>query len=724
MSFFDELKRRNVIRVGIAYAVVAWLLLQLTEVLKELLGLPDELGRTVVLILAIGFLPVLIFAWAFEWTPEGIKRDADVDRTDSVSPQAGRKLDRLIIVVLTVALAGFAWDKFGGLRDSEQASAPGPATEQADLLDQSIAVLPFVNMSGNQDNEYFSDGLSEELLNLLAKVNGLKVAARTSSFTFKNSNADIGEIGQALNVATILEGSVRRSGNQARITAQLIKVDDGFHLWSETFDRELDNIFQVQDEIATAIVDALKLPLLGQDATPLQSESATSFEAYDLYLLGQFSAKSWTEEDLTAAIDYFKRALELDDSFAPAWAGLAKSYALVQDFGNMDRNQALQLGAEAVANALQLDPQLPEALSARALLHRYEGNTSLALETAQQALAIDPNNVEAMRQIVRATQFTVPPLALEMATRAWELDPLSGPGRRMLLMSTNWANNDLSDVEALAEDMLASNPNDPNVFEGLAETYRARDQHALAAEYYRKTWQGRPGDVYPAARLVQLYLSIGDLEQAQRWAALARERGGVSSVWADDAQDRIDIYLGKFESYLQRKQKALQAESFTQVRSRSRLGLALYQTGQQREAIEQLRLAVPLDKAGGFEVTNYSEYMAGSMLAALLPAGQQRQDLTEKLYRFAQDRQWDNSWLAFNHVLKALIYAGKNQRDEMLSRLEKALAMDWVDTQPLKQHPAMQAWQEDPLLQELLLRMEARAAQIRLEVAKAVGKAS
>ena len=264
MSFFAELKRRNVVRVGIAYAIAAWIILQATDVIGEILDLPQWGGKLILLMLGVGFVISLFLAWAFELTPEGLKRESEVDRDSSITRVTGRKLDRAIIVVLALALAWFAWDKFsgGGAPSARPETAAATATEPEapsaeKAVDQSIAVLPFINMSADADNEYFSDGLSEELLNLLAQVEGLKVAARTSTFKFKGSDADIAEIGEKLNVATVLEGSVRKAGDQVRITAQLIMVDDGFHLWSENYDRRLDNIFEVQDEIASAIVDAL-----------------------------------------------------------------------------------------------------------------------------------------------------------------------------------------------------------------------------------------------------------------------------------------------------------------------------------------------------------------------------------------------------------------------------------------------------------------------------------
>ena len=228
-SVWGELKRRNVVRVAIAYVIVGWLVLQATSVLVPLLALPESVGRLVFLFLIIGFPLALFFAWAFELTPEGIKREKDVDRTESVTHVTGRKLDFTIIGVLAIALMFFAVDKFV-LAPVTTATVTSPQEVIATESRVSIAVLPFVNMSSDSEQEYFSDGLSEELLNLLAKIPGLKVIARTSSFAFKGKNEDLRVIGAALGATTVLEGSVRKSGERVRITAQLIDVADGTHL--------------------------------------------------------------------------------------------------------------------------------------------------------------------------------------------------------------------------------------------------------------------------------------------------------------------------------------------------------------------------------------------------------------------------------------------------------------------------------------------------------------
>ena len=321
MTFFAELKRRNVIRVGLAYVVLSWLLLQVGDVLFEALRLDDSALTIMLAILALGFIPVVIFAWVYELTPEGVKRESEIEPGQSITAHTGHRLNITIVILLVASLGLFAWDRF-----IAPDTAPATRDEPALASDEpSIAVLPFADMSVEGDQAYFGDGIAEELLNVLAQVDGLKVAARTSSFKFRGDEHDIVQIGNALNVATVLEGSVRRAGDQVRITAQLIDVNGGYHLWSSSYDRKLDNILAVQDEIAAAIVDALRLELkLHPEGS--SSGHADSGEAYDLYLRGRDLAREPSKAGLLRAIQFYEQALAIDPDFVPAHGAIASAW--------------------------------------------------------------------------------------------------------------------------------------------------------------------------------------------------------------------------------------------------------------------------------------------------------------------------------------------------------------------------------------------------------------
>ena len=400
MSFFNELKRRNVFKVAAAYIIVGWLIMQAGEVLSPALRLPEWINSALAFFLILGFPLALIFAWAFEMTPEGLKKEKDVDRSKSITNATGKKLNHTIVIVLVLALGLFAFDKFvldperdaaeiaTAIQDAQEQAVPSGEPAQAEL---SIAVLPFVNMSSDQEQEYFSDGLSEELLNLLAKIPDLRVAARTSSFSFKDQNLEIPEIAERLKVAHILEGSVRKSGDQIRITAQLIQADNGYHLWSETYNRKLDNIFQIQDEIAVAVVDALKITLLGE--APKVRE--TDPEAYQLFLEGQFLRRQVTEDSLPKAIEIFKKALDIDPGYVPAWAELAYTYMWAAGtIGSVSIEQGNALADQAIEMAIRTDPNHAFSYFVRGASRIFNKFSFMeGVEDYQQAIKLDPGNV-------------------------------------------------------------------------------------------------------------------------------------------------------------------------------------------------------------------------------------------------------------------------------------------------------------------------------------------
>jgi len=440
MSFFKELKRRNVFRVGIAYVVSSWLLMQVTDLVFPRIGLDDSAVTLVFALLGIGFIPALIFAWAFEMTPEGIKKEKDVDRSQSIAQVTGRKLDYSIIAVLIVALGYFAYDKFvltpaEHARELESAMAMEPEDNS-----KSIAVLPFVNMSEDASNEYFSDGISEEILNSLAKVRELRVAGRTSSFAFKGQNQDLRQIGDTLGVEHILEGSVRKSGNTVRITAQLIRVDSGFHLWSESYDRELNNVFAIQDEISSAILTALKATLLEGEAEAITS-TRTNSEAYDYYLLAKQRMYERTHLALKSAAELLDKAIAIDPEYAPAYAQRGITANLLSDtsYGDIPNDQALAQSKLYLDKALELDPNLAEAWAGLGLY--YNGppaQPDKGIPVLEKALALNPNLNDAANWLVLfywGVNRTTESMALldEIASR----DPLYRPavGNRAFQMA-------------------------------------------------------------------------------------------------------------------------------------------------------------------------------------------------------------------------------------------------------------------------------------------------
>ena len=388
-SVWGELKRRNVVRVAVAYAIAAWLLIEITATTFPILKLPDWSVTLVTVLVLIGFPLALILAWAFELTPEGIKKEKDVDRSESVTHLTGRKLDFVIIGVLAIAVAYFVVEKFIWPDELAPESQVDASITVPQEIDKSIAVLPFVNMSDDAGNEYFSDGISEEILNLLAKVPEMRVTSRSSAFSFKGQNVDIPTIAARLNVAHVLEGSVRKFGSQLRITAQLIEVATDTHLWSATYDRELENIFAIQDEIAAAVVDALKITLLGKEPKAIE----TNPEAYALYLQGRYLNNQRTDVSYTQAERLLKQALEIDSGFAPAWAELGNVYNNQANEGARLFDEGHELARDTIQQALAINPQYGRAYAGLAMVEMfYDWDFTAAEQNMQRALALNPGD--------------------------------------------------------------------------------------------------------------------------------------------------------------------------------------------------------------------------------------------------------------------------------------------------------------------------------------------
>ena len=358
MSLIDELKRRNVLRVGAAYVVTAWLVIQVVETLFPIYGLSDASIRIVITILAIGLIPTLIFAWAFELTPEGLKKESEIDRSRSITGHTGRKLDRMIMVVLTLALGYFAFDKFV-LDPERDAELVAETTQQvrSDVLvesygEKSIAVLPFTDMSRSGDQQYLSDGLAEELLNLLVKVKGLRVASRSSAFNLRDESLSISEIASRLNVAHILEGSVRLIDDQLRVTVQLIEAGSDTHLWSQNYDRKFENIFELQDDIAAQVVDELKVNLMG--TVPVAEE--VDPEAYQLQLQASFLMRRINAEESQNIVGLLEQAVRIDPDYFTAWIKLGDMYQRQAIMGGMPEKEALAKSRKAIRRAAELRP--------------------------------------------------------------------------------------------------------------------------------------------------------------------------------------------------------------------------------------------------------------------------------------------------------------------------------------------------------------------------------
>jgi len=390
--FFAELKRRRVFRVMAVYGAVAFVVLQVADILQEGLRLPDSFLPVATAVLLLGFPIAIVLAWAFESTPDGIKRtdEASPGELQAIitAPASQRWPAGLLALVGICALLAGVW--YVG-RQSAPASTTDAATGR---VDASIAVLPFVNMSSDEEQEYFSDGISEELLNLLAKIPELRVAARTSSFSFKDQNLEIPEIADRLNVAHVLEGSVRKSDTQVRITAQLIRADDWFHLWSKTWDRTLDDIFAIQDEIAADVAEQLQVTLLG--AAPTVEEIDP--EAYALVLQARHLGRQFTPESFELSNTMYEQALAIEPDYAEAWAGRARNYSFGASNGLLPIDEGYRLAGEAANRALTIDPENADAYAVLSnIASTFHNDLATAARQLERAFELDPTNLDIIR---------------------------------------------------------------------------------------------------------------------------------------------------------------------------------------------------------------------------------------------------------------------------------------------------------------------------------------
>lgn len=419
-SLFQELKRRNVFKVGVGYLVLGWVILQVADVIIEPLHLPDWTMTMLIVIGTLGFPLVLFFAWAFELTPEGLKRDSEIDPQQSITIQTGHKINHLIIALMSVALVLFAYDKF--FTDVEPLVTDHHEVAQG----ASIAVLPFVNMSSDPEQEYFSDGISEEILNVLAKIPNLQVTSRSSAFAFKGKDINIAEVAQKLNVDNVLEGSVRKSGNRIRITAQLINASTDKHIWSETYDRELLDIFTIQDEISSSIVTALKAQLGLEVVNVNPPTRGVDLEAYNEYLHGKFFVEQRNQASLEKALEYFDKAIAIAPDYAPAWMGKAWAISFLSElnYGNIPTEIAEQRARVAAEKSITLDPKLAEAYAIMGIIEMHAGNSDAVKQNLDRAIQLNPNLANAYAWYAEAT-YESPVEQMNLREKALKLDPMS-----------------------------------------------------------------------------------------------------------------------------------------------------------------------------------------------------------------------------------------------------------------------------------------------------------
>jgi len=525
MSLFSELKRRNVFRVAIAYTVIAWILAQVADIAFDNFGTPEWVSKTVLFLLVLGFPLAVFFAWAFELTPEGLKKEKDVDREASITSHTGRKLDYSIIVLLVLALGYFVWESRVAERgfDVDQAAVEVAAATAEDAVienDISIAVLPFDNRSSREEDEFFTEGIHDDLLTTIAKIGSMKVISRTSVMAYKDTTKNIREIAKELGVANILEGGIQRSGNQVRINVQLIDAENDIHLWAEIYDRELtaENIFAIQSEISKAIADALQATLSPEDQEKLDVVHTRNLEAYESYLLAKRLWTARTAESNAESIIHFQHAIDLDPAYALAYVGLSDAYRHSVYYEGADPSDVFPLARRALETALHLNDQLGEAYASLGTLKSSARDYAGAEADFLRAIELSPNYLPSYNWYSLLLGFQGRnEESLVILRKGLALDPLSAVIRNNVGFALS-AVGQFNEARKTFERSIEMHPMSRFGYSGLGFHHAGVSGRIdEATMWLSNALEVAPTDAGTMSFLAMMYLTLGDFDTAEQW---------------------------------------------------------------------------------------------------------------------------------------------------------------------------------------------------------------
>ena len=516
-SVWAELRRRNVVKVAAVYAIVGWLLIEVSSVLLPTFQAPEWVMRVFSFFIIAGFPVALVLTWAYELTPEGVKKTEDTvgDEEVSATARSDQTLNYVVIGALVVLLGYFVWERQNLVPLEVDVGIQTTDTVKA------VVVLPFVNLSDDPEQEFFSDGISEELLNVLAKVQGLRVTSRTSAFSFKGTSKPIPEIAAELGVQYVLEGSVRRGTEEVRITVQLIDAETDSHLWSDTYDRRIEDIFAVQDEIAGRVVAALEVALLGADAVPLEPVRETSPDVYSDYLLARQLLADPTFDKLSRTTELLESVVARDANYAPAYGALAFAYWRTTLQGSMSMQEANERMRVLAPRALELDDTLAEAWIMQSSSEWIEGNVAIAELARERALALGPENQMVLTESIWHNIWTRDPgPARRLVDELVRVDPRSPESLRRA--SQFYARvGERAHARELLERIHGIYPESVRYHWEMYAQDHLKAELAELRRVLEEVYRIDPLDAEGPGFLAQLYIELGDTELASRWSAEA-----------------------------------------------------------------------------------------------------------------------------------------------------------------------------------------------------------
>ena len=720
MPLIHELKRRNVFRVGVAYGIVGWILVEVASVLLPTFEAPEWVMKVFSFLVILGFPLALILAWAFELTPAGIKRETAVDPAESITHLTGRKLDFTIIALLAAVLIYVVIDKYVLEAEPEQARGAAERALEGEPVarEGSIAVLPFANRSANETDVFFVDGMHDDILTHLAKIRSLKVISRTSVMEYRNTTKNLKTIGRELGAATVLEGGVQRSGTQVRVNVQLIDAETDEHLWADIYDRQLTaaNIFTIQSEIATAIADALRATLSTEERELLETVPTENMAALEAYFRGKQRMEKRSTAALAEAVDDFSRAIELDPNFALAYVGLSDSYTLQIEYSNFPLDETLVKARAAAAKALALDDRLAEAYTSLGSIEHDRNDYEAAEAAYQRALELNPNYVTAYQwySLLLIGPLGRPEESLELIEKAAELAPRSP----IILQNVGGIYDSLGRFEESLVWFRKSVEVDPDFaggYQWIAGHYwGAAGRLDEAARWLRKCVSVDPGSPNNLAMLGSIYLDLGDPDRAEYWSERSIELA-PAGFNPNLAMQHLHLYRDDLPAALEYGRTAFETKHYwaypnssfepalLQARSAGRYPEA-------RAAFEKIAPELLNEDSPAIGSRNYRAAIDLALILFETGEHERAEWLLEGSLEYI--RQIPRLGSSGYQIADVQIYALQGDPPKALSALRRAIDEGWRNLwwYYLKHDPALESLHDEPEYQAMVAEIEADMA--------------